>query len=192
MKMFGAKQIFDLLPGIWRLQRETLTPLKQWQLSGAECIKANGFAVFTSTETDPNLLIYSEKVKINSANDGNSSGMNGLEAKQRYKYRYDAAATTLTKYFFDDRLFYTLKIDTRHDNESTEAMATNQVIGCGEHLCIKDLYKANYSFANDHQFELKYTIEGPKKCYEIITKYEKCNSNEIEQLNLQIENGEIL
>lgn len=190
--MVCAKQIFDLLPGIWRLRRETLTPLKNWQNAGAECIKANGFAAFTSTETDPNLLIYSEKVKIHSDNDDNS-GMNGMEAKQKYKYRYDPTATTLKKYFFDGRLFYTLKIDENtRDNGATEAKASNALIGCGEHLCIQDLYKANYSFANDNQFELKYVIEGPKKCYEIITKFEKCNPDEIAQLNIQIENGEIM
>lgn len=188
--MGSAKQIFDSLPGIWKLSRETLTPLKQWQHSGAECIKASGFAVFTPVESDPNLLIYSEKVTINSDTD---NVMNGMEAKQKYKYRYDTSTSSLTKYFFDDRLFYTLKIDDdRHqENETTEATASNKVVGgCGTHLCIQDLYEANYSFCNDKYFELKYTINGPKKCYEIINKYDKCNSNEVD--NVQIQNGEIL
>lgn len=189
--MGSAKQIFDSLPGIWKLTRETLTPFKQWQQSGAECIKASGFAAFTLAESDPDLLTYSEKVVINSDND-NSSGMNGMEAKQKYKYRYDKSTSSLTKYFFDDRLFYTLKIEAGHDNETTEAMASNKVVGCGTHLCIQDLYEAHYSFCNDNYFELKYTINGPKKCYEIVNKYEKCNSNEVSDLGIQVENGEIL
>lgn len=191
MKMTSAKQIFDSFPGIWKLTRETLTPLKQWQYSGAESIRANGFAAFTLSESDPNLLIYSEKVTIHSDSDG-SSVMNGMEAKQKYKYRYESATKTLSKYFFDDRLFYSLKIDTRHGHETAEAIASNEVSGCGTHLCIQDLYEANYLFLNDKQFELKYTINGPKKCYEIITQFEKCNDEEIVQLGIQIENGEIL
>lgn len=189
--MMTAKQIFDSLPGIWKLTRETLTPLKQWQLSGAECIKASGFAAFTPVESNPGLLIYSEKVIINSAS-GSNSGMNGVEAKQKYKYRYDGANTTLTKYFFDDRLFYTLKIDAQQSEGSTDATASSEAVGCGEHLCIEDLYEANYSFLNDRQFELKYTINGPKKCYGIITKFDKCNSDEVAQIGLTLENGEIL
>lgn len=193
MKMSSAKQIFDSLPGIWKLTRETLTPLKQWQYSGAECIRANGFAAFIPSESDPNLLIYSEKVTIINSGNDNSNGMNGMEAKQKYKYRYDTTTSALTKYFFDDRLFYTLKIEEQHDNETTEATASNQVIECGgTHLCIQDLYEANYSFGNGNYFELKYTINGPKKCYEINNKYEKCNSNEAADLGLHIENGEIL
>lgn len=186
----SAKQIFDLLPGIWKLSRETITSLNQWQKSGAECIRANGFAAFTASVNDPNLLIYSEKVTINSGND-NSAGLNGLEARQKYKYRYDNSTSSLTKYFFDDRLFYTLNI-TQPDTQSTEASASSEVTGCGTHLCEKDLYDANYSFCNDRYFELRYTINGPKKCYEIINKYEKCNSDEVNGLNLQIVDGEIL
>lgn len=187
--MASAKQIFDSLPGIWKLTRETLTPLKHWQNSGAECIKATGFAAFTPDESDPNLLIYSEKVTINSRN---GSEMNGVEAKQKYKYRFDNTKSTLTKYFYDDRLFYTMQIDTSHGNEKTEARASSEVVGCGTHLCIEDLYEANYSFCNDSYFELKYTINGPKKCYEIFNKYEKCNSNDINEFDIQIDNGEIM
>lgn len=190
-KMTSAKQIFDLLPGIWRLRRETLTTLKDWQQSGCIPLKANGFAAFTSIDTDPNVLIYSEKIKVIDEN-GINTGMNGSEFKQRYKYRYDPSASTLTKYFFDDRIFYKLQIDARSDSESTEATASNSFIGCGEHLCIQDLYEANYSFASDVKFELKYKVNGPKKCYEIINNYEKCSSSEIAQMEIRIENGEIL
>lgn len=189
MKMGSARQIFDSLPGIWKLTRETLTPLKHWQHSGAQSIKASGFAAFTTSDLDPNLLIYSEKVTIDS---NNGSEMNGVEAKQKYKYRFDNSTSSLTKYFFDDRLFYTMEIESKHDNETTEARASNEITGCGTHLCIQDLYEANYSFYSDHFFQLKYTINGPKKCYEIINKYEKCNSNDLTELGIQIDNGEIL
>lgn len=184
--MCSAKQIFDSLPGIWKLSRET-NPLKQLQNSGTEYFKANGFAAFTSMESDPNLLIYSEKVTIESANE-----MNEMEAKQKYKYRYDNVEKTLTKYFFDDRLFYTIKFDNQHDNKTAKATASNHVTGCGKHLCIQDLYEANYAFSNDKHFQMKYTVNGPKKCYEIITKYEKCSANELAESDIQITNGEIV
>lgn len=189
--MSSAKQIFDLLPGIWRLTRETLTPFKQWQNSGAECIKANGYAAFIANESEPNLLIYSEKVTINSDSDNT---MNGMEAKQKYKYRYDKSAETLTKYFYDDRLFYELKIgiNPSGDDDKTEATASNELKFCGSHLCIQDTYDANYVFRNNDEFELKYSIKGPKKCYQIITKFEKCKADQVSQLGLEIINDEII
>lgn len=186
--MCSAKQIFDSFPGIWKLTRETV-PLKQLHNSGTEYIRANGFAAFSPMESDSELLIYSEKVTVNCAT---NSKLNGLEARQKYKYRYDNAERTLTKYFFDDRLFYTMKIDNRYDGETAEATASNHVTGCGTHLCIQDLYEADYFFANDKQFRLKYTINGPKKCYEIITMYDKCSTDEVARLGLEIANGEIL
>lgn len=188
MKMCSAKQIFDSFPGIWKLTRETV-PLKQLHNSGTEYIRANGFAAFTSTESNPNILIYSEKVSVNCAT---NSKLNGLEARQKYKYRYDNTDQTLTKYFFDDRLFYTMKIQQRNENETAAATASNNVTACGTHLCIQDLYEANYLFSNDKQFQLKYTINGPQKCYEIITMYSKCTDDEVAQFCLQIANGEIL
>lgn len=192
MRMSSVKQIFDSLPGIWRLTRETLTPLKQWQNSGAECIKASGFAAFIPNESDPNLLIYTEKVTINS--DDRDNAMNGMQAKQKYKYRYDKSAQTLTKYFYDDRLFYEMKIGANpSDTEgTTEVIASNELKFCGSHLCVQDTYEANYVFRNNDVFELNYSVKGPKKCYRIITKFEKCNADEAADLGLEIVNDEIL
>lgn len=186
--MTSAKQIFDILPGVWKLSRQTLTPLKQWQNSGAECIKANGFAAITCTDSDPNVLIYSEKVTISDLNDNNGI-MNGMEARQKYKYQFDSNANTLTKYFFDDRLFYSLNCDETTDNGSVTSGGRSL---CGEHLCIQDNYVANYLFSETgHSYTLKYTINGPNKCYEIITEYEKCQPNQQAELGIEIFNGEI-
>lgn len=190
--MSKAKQIFDYLPGIWRLIRQTTTPLEHWQNAGAECIKATGFASFIISYEDPNLIIYSEKVVIQSSNDDNK--MNGLEAKQKYKYRFDGNASTLTKYFSDDRLFYALDFSQSELNNehciTTSASGTNQLTACGEHLCIQDLYVANYIFKSDQEFIVKYSIRGPKKFYEILNVYAKCDPNKFS--DLKIENEEIL
>lgn len=189
--MSKAKQIFDYLPGIWRLIRQTTTPLEHWQNAGAECIKATGFASFTISDENPNLIIYSEKVVIQTSNDGNK--ISGLEAKQKYKYRFDGDASTLTKYFSDDRLFYALDFsqsELNNEHVTTSASGTNQLTACGEHLCIQDLYVANYIFKSDQEFIVKYSIRGPKKCYEILNEYEKCDPNE--SCDVKIENGEII
>lgn len=193
MTMTTAKQIFDYLPGIWRLSRQTITPLKKWNNSGAESIKASGFAAIVPSQSNSNLLIYSEKVVVNNPDDS-SSVMNGMEARQKYKYLFDSTSSTLTKYFFDDRLFYTLDIksDSARDLKTTEATAISSIVGCGEHLCIQDMYVANYQFIDSRNFVLKYTINGPKKCYEIITEFEKLESDEVAQFDVRIENNEIV
>lgn len=76
--------------------------------------------------------------------------MNGKQAKQKYKYRFDKSTQTLTKYFYDDRLFYELKIGTNPSDieGTTEANASSQLKLCGSHLCIADTYEANYLFRN--------------------------------------------
>lgn len=189
--MSKAKQIFDNLPGIWRLMRQTTTPSGHWQNAGAECIKATGIASFIISHEDPNLIIYSEKVVIQCSNDGNK--ISGLEAKQKYKYRFDRNASTLTKYFSDDRLFYVLDFsqsELSNEHITTSVSDTNQLTACGQHLCIQDLYVANYIFRSNQEFIVKYSIRGPKKCYEIFNEYEKCDPCEIS--DVKIENAEII
>lgn len=183
--MSTAKQVFDFLPGIWKISRRTLTPLTKWQNSGAECINAEGYAAIFRVESDSNLLIYTEKLTIFDAN-GTNSGMNGMVAKQKYKYRFDPVDESLTKYFYDDRLFYTLQFDNDKTNEiASSGKHTFRV--CGEHLCIEDNYVASYTFSpSGDRYTMKYSVNGPKKCYEIITDYEKCTDN-VEIINNEIQ-----
>lgn len=204
--MVNSKQIFDYLPGIWKLSRKTLTPLKNWQNSGAECIVANGYAAFISSKIDSNLLIYSEKVTVynlnsNESNTVSSSANGATVAKQQYKYQYDKNTQNIVKYFSDDRLFYNLNINPEVEKcsdgtNNTVASGSNVFQACGEHLCIQDNYIANYEFSDldsdNKKFILKYSINGPKKCYEIINEYEKINSPNLEELDIQIENETIL
>lgn len=155
----------------------------QRQNSGAECIIANGFAAITRTDSDPNVLIYSEKVIISDPNDSNSI-MNGMEARQKYKYQFDPNPNTLTKYFWDNRLFYALNFDDTETGGMTGVYSL-----CGEHLCIQDNYVAHYLFSESgDSYTLKYAVNGPKKCYEIITEYERCQQTDHE---IEIFNGEI-
>lgn len=190
--MSTSKQIFEYLPGIWRLSRQTLTSLKEWDRSGADCIKGNGFAAFIQPKDDPNLLIYSEKVTITVPDDSNSA-MNGLEAKQKYKYRYDGQASTFTKYFFDDRLFYTLDLNgSTGTSGAVGASGFGEVIANGEHLCERDFYVAKYNFCDQQTFSLTYSVNGPKKCYEIQNEFRRCEADEAQVLGIVVENDEIV
>lgn len=188
----SAKQIFDFFPGIWKLSRRTFTPLKQWKNSGGECINAVGYAAIVSNESDPNLLVYSEKVTIKDAS-GKNEALSGMEARQKYKYRFDPQADTLTKYFFDDRLFYKLDVD---ETKQTNGLVNGEqatVNVCGEHLCIQDNYLASYGFNDSgNNYTMTYSVSGPKKCYEITTDYEKCSEEELNELGIRVVNDEIV
>lgn len=185
--MTSPKQIFDILPGIYNISRRVLPPRDPLRNNGFECIKAAGFATITVNDSDPNVLFYSEKLIMREIYDS-ESGLDGMEARQKYKYKFDPEANTLTKYFWDDRLFYKLCFD--------ELAAGNDVIGghrvCGEHLCIQDNYVANYLFnESGKSYTLKYSVNGPKKCYEIITDYDKLRPGELINTGINVVNGDI-
>lgn len=190
--MSSAKQIFEYLPGIWRLSRQTLTSLKEWDLSGAECINGNGFAAFILHKKDPNLLIYSEKVTVTLPAD-QKSAMNGMEATQKYKYRFDGQASTLSKYFFDDRLFYTLDLGAANELCAASGSGSGYTAStaCGEHLCEQDFYTAKYIFIDRNSFSLTYSVKGPKKCYEIQNEYKRCEGDEAQTLGIYFQDHEI-
>lgn len=189
--MSSAKQIFEYLPGIWRLSRQTLTSLKELDRSGAECIKGNGFAAFVLNKTDPNLLMYSEKVTVTVPADQNSA-MNGMEAKQKYKYRFDGQALTLSKYFFDDRLFYTLDLGSANELCAASGSGYTASTACGEHLCEQDFYTAKYLFVDRDSFSLTYSVKGPKKCYEIQNEYKRCEADDTQKLGIDVRDYEIV
>lgn len=201
--MVTSKQIFDYLPGIWKISRKTLTSLRSWQNSGAACIVANGYAAFIVSKADPDTLIYSEKVIVHNQNSNqiepelNSTNV----AKQKYKYRYDRNTQDIIKFFSDDRLFYKISITSEAQSNvngaNTTVVSGNSVIqACGEHLCVQDSYVANYDFnylnSGEEKFTLKYSITGPKKCYEIINEFERIHDPNFQELGIQIENEIIL
>lgn len=204
--MKTSKQIFEFFPGIWKLSRQTSSTLKNWpgNVTG-EAIKAEGYAAFSSSDTDKNCLIYSEKVTVFNMNFGIGNTDQGMEARQRYHYKYDEDTLTLTKYFTDGRLFYNLNI-TETDDASTTATKTSSTtvtsdnmlvkkIG-GEHLCIQDNYVSDYKFGvgdkGQRVFTLMYSVNGPKKCYDIHTEFEQLEDDAVKALGIQVENGDIL
>lgn len=166
MKTKSAKQIFDFLPGVWKIVRSVESNILY------ENIKAHGYAAFIVSKDDNNLILYSEKVTVHNINMDIISN-----STQKYKYRYDPAKLSISKYFNDGKFFYTMNI-------------SNQKI-CGEHLCILDKYVPNYVFDNN-KFTLTYSVNGPSKCYEIITEYIKTSIDDMLISGMIIENEEIV
>ncbi len=165
MKTKTAKQIFDFLPGVWKITRNVESNVLY------ENIKAQGYAAFVVSKDDDNLILYSEKVTVHNINMETISN-----CAQKYKYKYDPTKLSISKYFNDGKFFYTMNI-------------LDQKI-CGEHLCILDKYVPNYVFDNN-SFTLTYSVNGPSKCYEIITEYTKISIDDVSILGLTIENEEI-
>lgn len=196
--MKTSRQIFDYFPGIWKLNRRTSSQLKQWQNNSmGEAIRADGYAVFTPCENEKNTLFYSEKVTVYNLNLNGSTSTQGMEARQRYQYKYDEETSTLSKYFTDGRLFYDVKF-IGQEGESMGMVTGDTSINkvCGAHLCIQDNYVSDYKFGvGDHGqpvFTLTYSVNGPKKCYDIQTDYEKLDENDVTRLDIQIKDGEIV
>lgn len=153
-----GKQIFDFLPGVWKISRNVVSKVLY------ENIKANGYGAFIVSQNDHNIILYSEKVTI--YNSGlNTSGI----GTQKYKYKYDITTSSVSKYFNDERFFYTINI------------SDNQIDG--EHLCLRDKYISNYVFGDD-RFTLTYSVNGPSKCYDIITEYTKMSAENLYQFPL--------
>ncbi len=158
-----SKQIFDFLPGLWKITREIVSN------SFDKNIIADGCGLFSLKE-NLNIILYSEKVNICNIDINNT-----YIAKQKYKYKYDINTSSISKYFNNDKFFYIIKI------------LDNQIYG--EHLCVKDQYVSHYTFF-DNDFILTYYIQGPFKNYKIITKYSKTDNTDI--LGITICDGEIV
>jgi hypothetical protein len=179
--MKTAKQIFEFLPGVWKITRHIL--LKNQELVEAsheayskyvsgdatpqlfiyqkyiesqfpsERLKADGYGFFEPLKDNNDIILYSEKVDlINLYLNIRSIGT------QKYQYQYDALTDSISKYFEDGSYFYTLEIIKGGAK--------------GRHLCRSDQYTSTYCFSDD-KFTLIYSVDGPHKCYKIITEYIK-------------------
>lgn len=108
---------------------------------------AKGFAKIK--KLDESKLLYKEELEV---------FINNIKTKSHKNYLYVLENEKLSiKFVEDNRLFYELFF-----KENTAS---------GEHLCIKDLYKAFYSIADENSFTLHYDILGPNKNDTITTKY---------------------
>ena len=96
--------------------------------------------------------------------------LNSLHLFKEYLYYYDKVEEKIKVYFCDNygevknyndtlKLFHT--INFKEENKKAKCY----------HLCKLDIYKAEYSFKDENNFEIFYAVNGPKKDYQIFSVY---------------------
>lgn len=125
------------------------------------------------TETDDRIfLLYREKGMIELPN------KQKFEINQHYIYHYHPQRNTLELFFCKrdniemiDYHFLSLHFSRK---ESSSSPLLNGWVGKNEHLCIKDLYQANFFFQFHHffvkNFTIQFDVQGPSKDYTSITE----------------------
>ncbi len=98
---------------------------------------------------DANGLTYSEEVTVR------VPGQPPMKGTRRYLWRSDADRISI--YFDDGRYFHTLKL------------GETRVID--HHDCAPDSYDADYDFSGWPIWTVRWTVSGPRKSYEMETKY---------------------
>jgi hypothetical protein len=147
--MLTSYEIFKKLPGIWSFHR-TLSDLLEPKSSGV----VTGLAEFRPVADSANLLHYFE------AGTFTTEGGTTHSIKKEYFFAFNEKTRNIEKYFAENGtkagLFYILGSDL-----------------AGQHLCVKDNYKASYAYPNDdfREFTLTYDVTGPSKDYSSRTKY---------------------
>ena len=167
----SAERAFSALRGRWSLYR-ILESTSSAYPSGS----FNGVATLTQrppTDTDYDAeYLYAEE--------GEMTTRQGLKMRgsRRYAYRYKRATRSITAWFVKtdtiasvDYLFHKVGFyDTSYQTPKGEFLPKNYMSTAkGHHLCVNDNYDAEYEFryqdTNLIQWNLKYTVKGPKKDY---------------------------
>eukprot|EP01063_Lacrimia_lanifica_P006935 TRINITY_DN14397_c1_g1_i1.p1 TRINITY_DN14397_c1_g1~~TRINITY_DN14397_c1_g1_i1.p1 ORF type:complete len:184 (+),score=79.18 TRINITY_DN14397_c1_g1_i1:53-553(+) len=165
--MKSGRELFDTLQGIWRISRVVASAVE------TERFTAIGHAAFVKNQANAAQLDYSERVLMQ-----NPALNISQVARKKYTYKLDPAANTLTKYFDDGRLFYSIG-------------APDSGRCGGDHLCINDMYKSDYAFASDDAFTIVYDVQGPAKNYEITTEYTRMQPSEVAAERVEVTDGGI-
>ena len=142
--MPNTQTIFSSLIGKWQLLR-TINQTDQ-------VFTAKGTSSFT--KVDDSTLFYQEECTLFMPD-------SKLIMTREYFYLYNKEKNQIEKYFSHNQkqsyLFYIVNTEYR-----------------GSHLCVKDMYKAKYSFEKldkSSEFTLTYQVTGPTKNYTSITTY---------------------
>jgi len=145
MYAISAKEVLSYFLGHWTVQRE---------ISGFGNIV--GQAAFQNHEDEAHWLDFQEAMVLPGAKE------NKPNAFRRYTYRM--TATGFDIYFSDGATDGALFLSF----EFTQASKLTS-----HHLCIKDHYDATFEFLSDTEFQLSFSVVGPKKDYSITTRFTK-------------------
>ena len=143
MYAIEAKDVLSYFQGDWKLHRV---------ISGFG--EMAGQATFRLNSGNDPRLDYKEAVMLPSV------GEQKANAFREYEYRMTDAGFDI--FFSDgatkDQLFLSFVF----------AQASTLT---SHHLCIKDHYNAEFVFLSDNEFELSFSVVGPKKDYSIQTRF---------------------
>lgn len=182
---YVPRAVFRSLLGTWRLERALTSRLpshpsghfsgtaqfllREKTSDGLQCAK-QGLELSTAEETSGMEYLYIEDGEFKT-----DSGF-GFRASRRYVWRYDELKESLSVWFAKpddpdraDYLFH--EIEFMQPQEGRE----NGWDAKAGHLCIDDYYNVKYNFAfqavNLKQWNIEYTVNGPKKDYSISGTY---------------------
>lgn len=179
---FVAHAVFRSLLGTWKLERDLVSKLpshpsghfsgmaqfllREKTTDGLRCV---GNPSEDSTNGDE---LGMEYLYIEEGEFKTSQGF-GFKATRRYVWRYNELKDVLSVWFAkpDDlkRADYIF-----HDVEFTKPTEKGWAAKAG-HLCIDDYYDVKYNFAfqavNLKEWQIEYTVKGPKKDYTITGNY---------------------
>ena len=130
--------------GLWHIRRDIFDFDSQW--SG----RFTGQGIFQPTET--NRRAYAEEGSLQFA------GLHSVKATRRYGY--DIVSKSRVEVRFEDGRFF-----HHFDPAGQEAWA--------EHLCDADLYEVRYLFDAEDHWRAEWRVEGPRKNYRMVTRYDR-------------------
>lgn len=148
-----AKEVLSYFLGDWRVQRV---------ISGFGEI--TGQAMFQVSDESEQYLDFKEAMVL--PNVQKSAQDQKPNAFRTYQYR-------MTEEGFD--IFFS---DGATKGELFLSFAFTQAsLLTSHHLCIKDHYDAMFEFLSPDEFELSFSVVGPKKDYSILTRFTRVNLN---------------
>lgn len=110
-----------------------------------------GEAVFRPSGGPGGELVYEEKGKLQ------LDGVAPLMAERRYLWR-QAEGNAIEVHFEDGRPFHRISLD--------------QTMPFDTHFCSPDVYDIVYDLRNWPKWECSVRVEGPKKTYRLVSRYE--------------------
>lgn len=171
------EHVFAALEGNWKLYRRLTSEINTYP-SGS----FNGTAFFeTRSPTDP--AYDAEYLYVERGEFVSEKGLI-IPATRRYVYRFQRDTETISAWFVKaedgshvDYLFHNVNFTSYKQESYPERKGRSKCLleADGQHLCVDDEYQANYHFQFQYlqcdEWELKYSVNGPKKDYTTSTRF---------------------